>query len=160
MRVLCSYCMCGSSCHSSVKVPSKVLQLAVATAVLRNIRPTQPVGGSGCVHACHQMSCCFKKAVVATTSWSSSMPLYIVNQLVWYCDLEAKVMSIMYFLKLYTSWFTCNILGLFLSYVCDRWRDCVLLWHCLMRKLNCVSPIQPEMTKNETNKDFSIVYII
>ena len=45
MRVLCSYWMRSSFCHSSVRVPSKVLQLAVATAVLRYMRPMKPVRG-------------------------------------------------------------------------------------------------------------------
>ena len=45
LRVLYSYCMCSSSCHSSRRVPSKELQLAVSTAVLRYVRPTWPVIG-------------------------------------------------------------------------------------------------------------------
>ena len=45
-RVLCSYCMCDSSCYSSVRVPSMVLQLTVATVVLRNMKPMKPVGGN------------------------------------------------------------------------------------------------------------------
>ena len=33
MRILCSYCMCSSSCHSSIRVSSELLQFAVATVI-------------------------------------------------------------------------------------------------------------------------------
>ena len=40
LKVLCSYCDRNYCACSSCRVPSKVLQLAVATAILRYIRPT------------------------------------------------------------------------------------------------------------------------
>ena len=43
MRVLCSYCMPAVASQpfvASHRVPSTVLRLTVATAVLRNMRPT------------------------------------------------------------------------------------------------------------------------
>ena len=50
LMLLCSYFTHGNSRHCSCRIPSKVPQLAVATAVLRNLRPIcSGSEESGCV---------------------------------------------------------------------------------------------------------------